>query len=75
MKLNDPKYFSPIHKDANGNDIITLTFTIKDFAGNATVVTVDLQVSYNAILTKDVDRKNLPTIQASTTLIALLGSM
>ncbi len=73
VKLNDPKYFSPVHKDPKGNDVITLTFTIKDFAGNATVVTVDLQVSYTAILTKDVDRKNLPTIQTSNTLAALLG--
>ncbi len=75
VKLNDPKYFSPVHKDAQNNDIVTLTFTIKDFAGNITTVVVDLQVSYTAILTKDVGRKELPTIQASATLIALLDGL
>ncbi|HYV38202.1 MAG TPA: hypothetical protein VE988_21130, partial [Gemmataceae bacterium] len=72
IKLNDPKYVSAVHKDANNNDVVTLTFTIKDFAGNTTTVTVDLLVTYDAILTKDVGRLNQPTIQASNTLIALL---
>jgi hypothetical protein len=73
VKLNDPKYFSPVHKDSSGNDVITLTFTVKDFAGNTFPVVIDLQVSYTAILTKDVGRKDLPTSPASTTLVALLG--
>jgi G8 domain len=72
IQLNDPAHVSAIHKDAGGNDVITLTFTIKDFAGNTTTVSVDLQVSYTAILTKDVGRRNQPTIQASDTLKALL---
>jgi hypothetical protein len=71
VKLNGNNV-SQIHKDAMGNDVITITFTIKDFAGNATTVSVDLQVSYNAILTKDIGRKDLETIQASETLIELL---
>jgi hypothetical protein len=73
VKLNDSKYFSQVHKNAFGMDVITLTFTIKDFAGNMTTVSVGLQVSYTATLTKDVGRKDLPTIPASSTLVSLLG--
>ncbi len=52
---------------------VTLSFVITDRAGNKTTVKIDLQVSYTAILVKDVGRKALPTIAPSTTLQALIG--
>jgi hypothetical protein len=72
IKLDDPKFVSAVQTDATGSFVI-LTFTIKDSAGNATVVQMRLNVSFDAILIKDIGRKNLPTIQPSTTLEALLN--
>ena len=61
-----------VQTDAAGSFVI-LTFTIKDSAGNTTAAQLRLNVSFDAILIKDVGRRNLPTIQPSTTLEALLN--
>jgi hypothetical protein len=72
FQLNDPKHVSALQTDGTGSFVI-LTFTIKDFAGNATDVHLRLDVSPTATLIKDIGRKNLPTIQPSITLVALLN--
>jgi len=72
FRLNDPQHVSALQTDATGAFVI-LTFTIKDFAGNSTVVHLRLDVAPTVTLLKDIGRKNLPTIQPSITLKALIG--
>lgn len=72
FRLNDASYVSPLQTDAAGA-FIMLTFTVKDFAGNSTRVSLRINVLSNVTLIKDVGRKDLPTIQPSITLEALLG--
>ena len=72
FKLNDASVVSPLQTDAAGS-FVMLTFTIKDFAGNSTRVSLRLNVLSNVTLIKDIGRKELPTIQPSITLKALLG--
>jgi hypothetical protein len=67
IKLNDPN-----HVKLNGDGTLTITFTISDLAGNTTVVSLTLTISHTATLIKDLGRLNLPTIQPSETLLALL---
>lgn len=69
FSLNDKKYF---HLDpANPNHLI-FQMPIQDFAGNKTIVTIDLTLSDTAPLQKDLGRKDLPEILPSETLIILL---
>ena len=58
--------------DATGSFVI-VTFTVKDLAGNATSIHLRFDVSATATLIKDIGRKDLPTIQPSITLQALLN--
>src|SRR5262249_48187321 len=63
VRLNDARSVT-----LNADGTLTIAFTIKDLAGNTTVVTLTLQVSRTATLVKDLGRINLPTIEASATL-------
>jgi hypothetical protein len=74
FKLNDAEHVSALQTDALGSFVV-LTFTIKDKAGNATLVHLRLNVSNEAILIKDEGRKDLPTITPSITLEALLTKL
>jgi hypothetical protein len=73
IKLNDPNHVSAVQSDAVGKFVI-ISFTVKDFAGNATVIHLRFDVSDTAILIKDIGRKDLPTISPSDTLKALLNT-
>ncbi len=75
VALNDPKYFSGVQTAADGSRFITLSFVVKDFAGNATTVKLNLPVTQTSTLQKDLGRKNLPTIRPSHTLQALLARL
>jgi hypothetical protein len=61
--------------DANGATIryVRLTFTIKDRAGNATIVNLDVVIDPTAPLQQQIGLKDLPAVPASQTLIYLLG--
>ena len=74
FKLNDAEHVSALQSDPNGAFVV-LTFTIKDKAGNGTIVHLRLNVSNEAILIKDIGRKDLPTITPSITLEALLTKL
>ena len=71
FKLNDPKHVTPVQTRADGSKFITLSFTIKDDAGNTFLVQIDFDVVNQATLLKDNGRKHLPTIRVSLTLLAL----
>lgn len=73
IKLNDPTHVSAVQTDAVGKFVI-ISFTVKDFAGNSTVIHLRFDVSDTSTLIKDVGRKDLPTILPSITLQALLSS-
>lgn len=73
VKLNDPKLVSPVQTYADGSKHVIITFSIQDFAGNVTIVHIDLTVTLTAALIKDVGRLYLPTITVSLTLFDLLG--
>jgi G8 domain-containing protein len=73
INLNDPNHVSAVQTDATGKFVI-VSFTIKDFAGNATTIHLRFDVSDTAILIKDIGRKDLPTITPSDTLKALLST-
>jgi hypothetical protein len=72
FKLSDATHVSPLFTE-NGVMFVNLMFTITDLAGNATLVTIKIQVTTDATLIKDIGRKNLPIIMPSVTLIALVG--
>lgn len=72
VKLNDPNYVSAVKTAANGSKFVTITFSIKDFAGNTTIVHLDFTVSLTARLIKDYGQKYLPYYDPSATLLALL---
>ena len=57
----------------DGTKTGTLSFTIKDNAGNAYLVQIVFAVTDTSTLQKDLGRKTLPTIKPSITLVALLG--
>lgn len=73
VRLNDPKFVSPIQTALDGSQFVILSFAIKDFAGNTTLVTRTLTVTFIAPLQKDLGRRNLPTMDPSVTLLELLG--
>jgi hypothetical protein len=72
IKLNDPLHVSAVQTDATGSFVI-VSFTVKDLAGNASVIHLRFNVSATATLIEDIGIKNLPTIQTSITLQALLN--
>ena len=72
IKLNDPQHVSAVQTDATGSFVI-VSFTVKDLAGNASVIHLRFNVSATATLIKDIGIKNLPTIPTSITLQALLN--
>jgi hypothetical protein len=61
--------------NADGTTVnyITLTFTIKDRAGNATVVSLDIVIDPNAPLQENRGFQDLPPKPVSVTLLSLLG--
>jgi hypothetical protein len=71
IKLNDPNHVSAVQTDALGKFVI-ISFSVTDFAGNATVIHLRYDVSDTSILIEDIGQKYLPTIQPSVTLQALL---
>jgi hypothetical protein len=68
IKLNDASHVTVL--DANH---IQLTFVVTDNAGNKYTALVELTVTNDAVLLKDIGRKDLPTITPSLTLIALIA--
>jgi hypothetical protein len=77
IKLNDPSHVSALQSetetDGTVRQFVNLTFTIQDFAGNTTLVTLKLYVDPNAPTLNMIGYKNLPTIAPSVTLTSLLG--
>ena len=73
VKLNDPNYVSPLKTRADGSQYITISFTITNFAGTTTKISIDFNVTTTATLIKDVEQVYLPYIDLSTTLKKLLG--
>jgi hypothetical protein len=72
FKLNDPTHVTAVQTRADGSQFITLSFTIKDFAGNTYLVSIDFDVTNQATLVQNIGTKTLPTIKVSVTLLALL---
>lgn len=73
LALNDSKFVSPVKTYADGTKHVIITFSIQDFAGNVTIVNMDLLVTLTADLIKDVARLYLPRMTVSLTLFDLLG--
>jgi hypothetical protein len=73
VKLNDPKYVSSIKTRADGSQYITISFTISNFAGTKTLISIDFNVTNTATLIKDTGQMWLPYIDLSITLQKLLG--
>lgn len=73
LKLNDSRYVSSLKTRADGSTYVTITFSIQDFAGNVSVVKLDMNVTLTATLIKDYNQKYLPYIDPSVTLISLVG--
>ena len=74
IKLNDSNFVSPLKTRADGTQFVTISFQIKDFAGNTTLVNLDFNVTTTATLVKDMGRRNQPLFDVSATLQALLAS-
>ncbi len=73
VKLNDPKYVSAIQTRADGTQFITISFTITNFAGTSTLISINFNVTTTATLIKDIGQTYLPYIDLSITLKKLLG--
>jgi hypothetical protein len=73
FKLGGPN-FSPVTTRPDGSKFTTLSFTIKDFAGNTFLVQIFFDVTDQATLVLDQGRKYVPTIKVSLTLAALMTS-
>ena len=54
---------------------VIVTVSVRDRAGNASKVRLRFEVSETSTLVKDIGRKELPTIEASDTLKALLTQL
>ena len=74
IKLNDANNVSALKTRADGSQFVTISFQIKDFAGNTSMVNLDFTVTTTAILVKDMGRRNQPLFDVSATLQALLAS-
>lgn len=73
IKLNDPSAVSVQKTRPDGSKYVTITFAIRDQAGNTTIIHLDFTVQLSAILIKDQGQKYLPLIDPSATLVALVG--
>lgn len=74
IKLNDANFVSVLQTRADGTQFVTISFQIKDFAGNTSMVNLDFNVSTIATLVKDMGRRNQPLFDVSATLQALLAA-
>ncbi|MCX7423722.1 MAG: hypothetical protein NT013_29880 [Planctomycetia bacterium] len=74
IKLNDANHVSALKTRADGSQYVTISFKIKDFADNTSIVNLDFTVSTTATLVKDMGRKNQPLFDVSATLQALLAN-
>lgn len=73
VKLNDPNYVSPLKTRADGSQYVTISFSITNFAGTSTKISIDFNVTTTATLIKDIGQQYLPYIDLSITLKKLLG--
>ena len=74
IKLNDANFVSALKTRADGTQFVTISFQIKDFAGNTSMVNLDFNVTTTATLVKDMGRRNQPLFDVSATLQALLAA-
>jgi G8 domain len=73
VKLNDANYVSALKTRADGSQFVTISFTITNFAGTSTKISIDFTVTTTAKLIKDIGQVYLPYIDLSVTLKNLLG--
>ncbi len=73
VKLNDAKYVSKLKTRADGTQYVSISFSIQNFAGTSTLISIDFNVTTSAALIKDLGQVNLPYTDLSTTLKRLLG--
>lgn len=73
VKLNDPTYVSALKTRPDGSQYVTISFTITNFAGTTTKISIDFNVTTTAKLIKDIGQVYLPYIDLSVTLKKLLG--
>jgi G8 domain len=73
VKLNDPNYVSAIQTRSDGTQFITISFSITNFAGTTTKISINFNVTTTATLIKDIGQVYLPYVDLSTTLKNLLG--
>ena len=73
VKLNDPNYVSALKTRADGTQYVTISFTITNFAGTSTKISIDFNVTTTAALLKDSGQVYLPYVDLSVTLMKLLG--
>jgi hypothetical protein len=73
IKLNDAKYVSALKTRADGSQFLTISFTIQNFAGTVTKISIDFDVTTTAPLIKDSNQTVLPYYDLSITLMRLLG--
>ena len=74
IKLNDANAVSVLKTRADGSQFVTISFQIRDFAGNTMTVSLDFNVTTTATLVKDMTRRNEPLFDVSASLQALLAS-
>src|SRR5262249_3038441 len=68
VKLNDPNYVSPLKTRADGSQYVTISFSIQNFAGTVTKISIDFNVTLTAPLIKDIGQVYLPYVDLSITL-------
>ena len=73
VKLNDANYVSALKTRADGSQYVTISFTIANFAGTTTKISIDFDVTTTAALIKDSGQVYLPYVDLSVTLKKLLG--
>jgi len=70
--LNDPKHVFPVYLDAANTQVdpnhLLLEFTITDNAKNAYTVIIEVTVTNDAPLLRNLGQKTITTVAASTTL-------
>jgi hypothetical protein len=70
---NDSNYVSAIKTRADGTQYVTISFSITNFAGTTTKISIDFNVTTTAKLIKVTNQVSLPYIDLSITLKKLLG--